>query len=115
VLPIHLRYQDPSLNATHRKFSIPPPLVYVRCGAGTVPTPPSHPSSWTRAVHDSDETRGADASAAVLEVWVPVGEKQKQGLVTIVTLLATTLGSAIVLLFLWSHRRTGGAGKAKRE
>ncbi|ELR13055.1 phosphatidylinositol glycan [Acanthamoeba castellanii str. Neff] len=112
VLPIHLRYQDPSLDATHRKFSIPPPLVYVRCGAGTVPTPPSHPSSWTRAVRDSDETRGADASAAVLEVWVPVGEKQKQGLVTIVTLLATTLGSAIVLLFLWSHRR---AGKAKRE
>ncbi len=106
MLPIHLRYQDPSLNATHRVFSIPPPLVYVRCDAGT---------TWTRAVRDSDESRGADASAAVLEVWVPVGEKQRQGLVTIVTLLATTLGSAIVLLFLWSHRPTGGAGKAKRE
>jgi hypothetical protein len=104
VLPIHLRYQDPSLNATHRKFSIPPPLVYVRCDAGT---------AWTRAVRD--ESRGADASAEVLEVRVPVGEKQRQGLVTIVTLLATTLGSAIVLLFLWSHRPTGGAGKAKRE
>jgi hypothetical protein len=107
VLPIHLRYQDPSFNATHRKFSIPPPLVYVRCHSGT----PSQ--AWTRVAFDR-RVSDAPRVALPLEVSVPVGEKQKQGMVTIATLLATTLGSAVVLVFLWRHR-SDGDDTAKRE
>lgn len=95
TLPIHLRYQNPSHNTTHRPIQIPHPLFYVSCEPIQ-----SHESSrtWIRAITDDSQH-----SSAVLELSVPVGEMRRQTLVTTITLLATILGSAIVLVFLWRH------------
>jgi hypothetical protein len=107
TLPIHLRYQEPSRTSTHSKIVLPPPLIYFRC---------CNSSPWIlHTAASRDETKSGEHSEdapLVLELWVPVGEKQQQGLVTVVTLLATTLGSSVVLYFLWRHREGKGL---KRE
>jgi len=86
-LPIHMRYQKPSSIATYQQVIIPSPLIYLCCNSSGL---------WTRLpLEASNEDIRLSG-----QLWVPVGEQQRQGLVTAVTLLATTLGSLIVLFFL---------------
>ncbi len=107
VLPIHMRYQDPSTNSTHRVVSIQPPLVFTLCAPSTVwkRVDLFTSSGLTQEVHGMKMLNVHDKyEDLVLHAAVPVGETQWQAIVTSLTLSATILASALIIYQLWWQR-----------
>lgn len=104
-LPIHLRYQHPSYNATHRSIRIPPPKAGVTCGFGLPAI--QHPLLPRYAAVASFTPFNVTTQEYDLELAVPVGRQEDATLVQIGTFVTVLACSAwIIWAILQSIKKT---------
>jgi hypothetical protein len=113
AVPLHLRYDAPSQNQTHRFVELPPPEFFVCCGRGTrrAATPTLCPlidAPWRGACVGSDlprvlsgcgswRRRPVSANAETLHAHVPVGHLADRDLVLVLTGASICIGTLAVL------------------
>ena len=96
TVPLHLRYQKPSHEQKFVTENIPLPQIFVRC----------QENSWKKVCVDAKQTQ--------VEVVIPTGQLQDEELVTIVTLVATILGSLIVVFFVYQSTDANSSVNKKK-
>ncbi|KAF2069863.1 hypothetical protein CYY_008816 [Polysphondylium violaceum] len=85
TLPIHFRYQNPSIDSEFRQSLISPPIVYIRCQADLG-------GEWKRVANiKSPQTKP-------IKTNIPVGQLNVQNDISLYTLGVTFIGSLIVIM-----------------
>uniref|UniRef100_A0A6B2LI44 Phosphatidylinositol-glycan biosynthesis class X protein n=1 Tax=Arcella intermedia TaxID=1963864 RepID=A0A6B2LI44_9EUKA len=108
--PVHFRYQLPSDTVTHRRVYLNAPLIYVNCNGKNlviphVPEQMAHFDTWTTlSVIDKEQLDFSKPDPKEklvrLVVPIPVGQRDKQTLVTVVTLLITTVAAFGIIYYI---------------
>jgi len=83
TLPIHIRYQTPSLTSKSVSLEIKEPIgIFIE----------SKEDKWKRLCLDKEE---------ILKLDIPTGESDKEGIITSITILVTTFGAISVAFFVY--------------
>ena len=88
VVPLHLRYDAPSTNATHRAVILPPPQLFLCCTSRLW---------WRRAERRCRWRRARRVLAPTLKARVPVGQLVHAEGVVVFTVLSILVGMCALL------------------
>ncbi|CAO3640655.1 unnamed protein product [Mucor fragilis] len=121
-LPLHLRYQQPSIHTDHQPITIDSPYAGWTCGDSHHPWPPlSHQYNLVPSLPSSDSASFIKLSSepALLQLTVPIGKVQDASIVTYSTFGAVVFCTCwiiySVVLSIKKRRKTEAKGKRRKS
>ncbi|KAL0082162.1 PIG-X [Phycomyces blakesleeanus] len=119
-LPLHLRYQSPSIYSSYRPITIPRPLAGWTC-TNSPGFPPLLTNTLTLLPHNTSYATfdPIPQENSKLTLQVPVGRVGDMSIVEIGTLGCVTLGTLWIMVALWAsiikRRRYEAKGKRRKS